>query len=119
MKQNLGHDFSFLLVSCVTLHKEVKACLGSGGRLHIETEPSPRPLPAVGSALARRLAVLGEPLPADVLHHRVLRLLCCLEDLLDQRPGLARLQFHRQQVRRPQLTAQQVGFDLWAEQQQA
>lgn len=61
--------------------------------------------------------MLGEPLPADVLHHRVLRLLGRLEDLLDQRAGLARLQLHRQQVRRPQLAAQQVAFDLWAEQQ--
>lgn len=76
------------------------------------------PLPGVGSALAllRRLVlVFGQPLVTDVLHHRVMCSLSGLKDVLDQRAGPARLQLHRLQVRRPQFTAQQVGFDLQTE----
>lgn len=57
-------------------------------------------------------AVLREPLAADVLHHRVLRSFSRLQDVLHQRARPARVQLHGQQVRRPQFTAHQEGFDL-------
>ena len=56
--------------------------------------------------------MLGQPLATDVLHHRVLRSLGRLQDVLDQRARAARLQLHGEQVRWAELTAQQVGFDL-------
>lgn len=72
------------------------------------------PLPCSGPALTllRGLAVFGEPLATDVLHHRVLCSFSCLQDVLDQWACPARVQLYSQQVRWPQFTAQQVGFDL-------
>lgn len=58
--------------------------------------------------------MFGQPLAADVLHHRVPSSLRGLEDVPHQRAGPAGLQLHRLQVSRPQFAAEQVSFDLRA-----
>lgn len=91
--------------------KKTLKCASLGSSVRSPVLPSP----GRGSALALLrglVVVLRQPLPTDILHHRVLRSLGGLKDVLDQRAGSARIQFHRQQVRGPQLTAHQVGFDL-------
>lgn len=89
------------------------SCWEHVGLLKHLLQPSSGPGPA--RTLQGRLVVFGEPLAANVPHHRVLGVLGCLEDVLDQRTGPARLQLHRQEVRRPQLTAQQERLDLQEE----
>lgn len=89
---------------------QLKHSAGPAEPLKHLLQPSPGTGPA--RTLQGRLVVFRKPLAANVPHHRVLGVLCCLEDILDQRTGPAGLQLHRQQVRRPQLTAQQVRLDL-------